>query len=113
MKNPSTRAWYAAVAAIFFLAADNLQYLTRFLGLRRFLLPLAVNGFRNILQIVLCFLSISFAHRYGFKRSARELGLRAPLKRAFVFSFIASLPMLIAFALTSKVNPNMTFLTVG
>ena len=113
MKKLNPRAWYAAVAAIFFVVADNLQYLTRFLGLRRFLLPYAVTGVRNTLQVILCFLGVSFAHRFGFKRSARELGLRAPVKRAFAFSFIASLPMLLAFAWTSKVNPNMTFLTVG
>lgn len=113
MKRPNSRAWYAAVATIFFVAADNLQRLTGFLGLRRLLLPYAVTGIRNVLQVILCFLGVSFAHRFGFKQSARELGLRAPVKRAFVFSFAATLPMLVAFALTSRVNSNMTFLTVG
>lgn len=113
MKRPNSRGWFAAVASIVFLAADNLSYLMRFLDLRRFVPSLVVLGFRNILEIFLCFFGVAVAHRFGFKRSARELGLRAPIKRALVFSFLASLPMLIAFALTSSVNPKMTFLTVG
>jgi len=113
MRRPNSRRWYAAVATIVFVVANNLPHLMRFLDLRRFLPSLVVLGFRNILEIVLCFFGVSFAHCFGFKQSARELGLRAPVRRALVFSFIASLPMLIAFALTSKVNPNMTFLTVG
>jgi len=113
MKRPNSRGWYAAVAAIIFIVANNLPYLMRFFDLKRFLPSLVVLGFRNILEIVLCFFGVSFAHRFGFKRSARELGLRAPVKRASVFSFIAALPMLLAFAITSSVNPNMTFLTVG
>ena len=36
-----------------------------------------------------------------------------PVGRGLAFAAIATLPMLIAFALTSAVNPNMTFLTVG
>lgn len=113
MKIPNSRGWYAVVATIIFVVADNLSYLMRFLDLKRFVPSLVVLGFRNILEVVLCFFGVSLAHRFGFKRSARELGLSAPVKRAFVFSFIASLPMLIAFALTSSVNPKMTFLTVG
>jgi len=113
MKRRNSRWWYAGAATVVFVIANNLQYLTRFLDLRRYLQPLAVGGFRNILQITLCFLGVSFAHGHGFRESARELGLRAPFKRALVFSLIASLPMLIAFALTTKLNRNMTFLTVG
>jgi len=113
MKRPNSRAWYAAVAALFFVVADNLSYLMRFLDLRRFVPSLVVLGFRDTLEVILCFFGVSLAHRFGFKRSARELGLRAPVKRALLFSFIATLPMLLAFAFTSSINPNMTFLTVG
>ena len=112
MKRSNSKKLYAAIATLFFVVANNLQYLTRWLGLRRFMPPYAVSGVRNVLQVVLCFVGVSFAHRLGFKRSARELGMRAPVKRALMFSFIASLPMLFVFALTSTVNPNMTFLTV-
>lgn len=113
MKRPNSRWWYAAVAAVFFAIADNLSYLMRFLDLKQFFSSLVVLGLRNILEVVLCFFGVIFAHHFGFKGSARELGLRAPAKRAFVFAFIATLPMLICFALTSNVNPKMTFLTVG
>lgn len=113
MKRPKSRGWYAAVATVFFVIADNLSYLMRFLDLKRFVPSLVVLGIRDILEIVLCFFGVSFAHRFGFKRSARELGLGAPVKRAFAFALIASLPMLAAFAFTSSINPKMTFLTVG
>jgi uncharacterized protein len=39
--------------------------------------------------------------------------LTKPVGRGLAFAAIATLPMLIAFALTSDVNPNMTFLSVG
>ena len=39
--------------------------------------------------------------------------MRKPIGRGLAFAAIATLPMLIAFALTSSVNPKMTFLTVG
>jgi len=113
MKSPNSRGWYAAVAGIFFVVADNLSYLIRFLDLRRFVPWLVVLGVRDLFEVVLCFFGVSLAHRFGFKRSARELGLRAPVKRALLFAFIATLPMLLAFAFTSSINPNMTFLTVG
>jgi len=50
MKRPNSIASYASVASIFFVVAHNLQYLMRFLGLRRFLPPLAVLGLRNLLR---------------------------------------------------------------
>lgn len=113
MKKPNSRIWCAAVATVIFVIADNLSHLMRFLDLKRFWPSQVVLGFRNFLEIALCSLGVSFAHRFGFKRSMRELGLRMPVRRALVFSLVASLPMLIAFALTSDINPKMTFLTVG
>lgn len=113
MKRPNSRIWYAAVAGIFFVVADNLSNLLRFFDQWRSVPWLVVLGLRDLLEVVLCFFGVSLAHRFGFKRSARELGLRAPVRRALLFSFIATLPMLLAFAFTSGINPNMTFLTVG
>lgn len=113
MKRPRSRAWFAAVAAILFLIADNLNLVTRSLNLRRYLLPWAITGIRNIAQILVCFAGAWMAHGFGLKQAARELGLRAPIRRALVFAFLASLPMLIAFALSSQLNPGMTFLSVG
>jgi membrane protease YdiL (CAAX protease family) len=113
MKKPNIRMRYAAVATVIFLIADNLAILLRYLDLKRFVPSLLVLGFRNFLEVLLCFVGISVAHRFGFKRSARELGLKAPVGRALLFASIASLPMLVAFAATSGVNAKMTFLSVG
>lgn len=63
--------------------------------------------------MVLCFFGVFVAHGTGVGRSARELGLRAPVGRALAFSLLASLPMLLVYGLTSSVNPKMTFLGVA
>jgi uncharacterized protein len=111
MKRNASRLWYAAVATVVFTFADNINYLTR--PLRRFIEPLAELGARNLLQVGLCIFGVSLAHRFGFRPSLRELGMRAPVGRGLTFAFIASLPMLIAFALTSTANPKMTWMSVG
>jgi hypothetical protein len=94
-----------------FLVADHVHWVTRVLG--RVLHHLVELGARDLLQVVLCFCGLSAAHGQGPARAARELGLRAPMGRALAFSFVASLPMLVVFALTSTVNPKMTFLSVA
>ncbi|HEV8630821.1 MAG TPA: CPBP family intramembrane glutamic endopeptidase [Thermoanaerobaculia bacterium] len=111
MKRPQARFWFAAVASIFFVAADHVSTLTRYLT--RLVQPMAELGIRDLLQVVLCFFGVSAAHGLGPRRAARELGMRAPLGRALAFSFIAALPMLLVFGLTSSVNPKMTLLGVG
>jgi len=108
-----SKARYAIVAIVFFAVADNLNYLTRALGLREYMAPLAVTGIRDVVEVILCFAGIAVAHGFGIRESARELGLNAPIKRGLVFAFIATLPMLIAFAFTSTINPNMSVLTIG
>ncbi len=113
MQKSSSRIWYVAIALIVFLVADNLNYVTGYLDLKQFLPPQAVTGSRNLVQIALCFVGIFIAHRFGVKAAAAELGLLKPAGRAFLFAFIATLPMLIAFALTSGINPKPTMLTVG
>jgi hypothetical protein len=57
----------------------------RFLDLKRFLPSFVVLGFRNILEVALCFFGVSVGHRFGFKRSARELGLRRPSRERSCF----------------------------
>lgn len=114
MKRPRSRLWYAALAAVVFAVTDQFNALLKFIGWRRFFDEwLVVLGIRNALEVATCFLGIAIAHRFGFKRAARELGLLAPIGRGLAFAAIATMPMLIAFALTSSVNPKMTFLTVG
>lgn len=106
-------SWFAAIALLVFALAQQLNPLLKLLGLRRAFEWLAVLGIRNTLEVALCFVGVWFAHRFGIGRSARELGLRAPAGRAFVFALLASLPMLLVFAFTSNLNANMTLLTVG
>jgi membrane protease YdiL (CAAX protease family) len=113
MSKPSSRSWYVAVALIVFLIADNLNYVTSYFEFKQYMPGPAVTGIRNVVQIVLCFLGIWIAHRVGLKAAAGELGLLKPAGRAFLFAFIASLPMLITFAATSSINPKMTYLTIG
>jgi membrane protease YdiL (CAAX protease family) len=113
MRPSRSRSWYAAIASIVFIIGTNVHDLLRYAGLRRFFQSWVVNGLANIVQVVLCMLGISLAHHIGAKQSFRELGLRAPIRRALAFSFIASLPMLLAFATTSHVNPKMSVLSVG
>jgi membrane protease YdiL (CAAX protease family) len=87
--------------------------LMRLAGSRRFVHGWISDGAVNVLQIVLCIWGVMVAHTAGVKRTIRELGLQGPIRRAAIFAFIAALPMLIAFALTSRLNPNMSVLTVG
>lgn len=114
MKNPRFRLWYAAIAVVVFAFIDQYNAFLKLIGWQRFISEWhIVLGIRNALEVATCFIAVAITHRLGFKRAARELGLLAPIGRGLVFATIASLPMLIAFALTSSVNPKMTFLTVG
>lgn len=114
VKQPRSKWWYAAIATIVFAIVDQFNLLLKLIGWRRFISEwLIVLGIRNAFEVATCFIAVAIAHRFGFKRAARELGLLTPIGRGLVFAIVASLPMLIAFALTSDVNPKMTFLTVG
>jgi uncharacterized protein len=110
---PRPRLWYTAIATLFFLAATQLQPLFRLLDVRRFLgFPLAV-ALRNLLEVGVIVAGVAVAHRFGLRRIATELGLRAPVGRATVFALCASAPMLIAFAVTSPFNSETTLLHVA
>ena len=114
MKIPRCRLWYAAITALVFGFIDQFNNFLKWIGWKRFTSEgLYVLGIRNALEVLTCLLAVAVTHSLGFKRAARELGLTKPIGRGLTFAAIATLPMLIAFALTSDVNPNMTFLTVG
>jgi membrane protease YdiL (CAAX protease family) len=114
MKIPRPRLWYAAITALVFGFIDQFNAFLKLIGWRRFTSEwLYVLGIRNTFEVITCFLAVLITHRLGFKRAARELGIAKPVGRGLAFAAIATLPMLIAFALTSNVNPNMTFLSVG
>ena len=113
MKHHHSRAWYAIIACTVFVIGTHVSDLMRLAGSRRFIHGWISLGAANVLQIILCIWGVMVAHTAGAKRAIRELGLQAPIGRAAIFAFIAALPMLIAFALSSRLNPNMSVLTVG
>jgi hypothetical protein len=114
MKKPRSRLWYAAIAALVFAFVDQYNLFLKLIGWKRFISEwLIVLGIRNALEVATAFIAVAITHRLGFKRAARELGLLAPMGRGLAFAAIATSPMLITFAFTMPVNPNMTFLTVG
>ena len=85
----------------------------RFAGLRRFFHDWLFLAVFNILQIAFCIGGIAAAHRATLRRALAELGLYARFGRAAGFSFVAALPMPLAFALTSPINSNISVLSVG
>ena len=114
MKIPRSRLWYAAITVLVFAFIDQFNTFLKWIGWKRFISEwLIVLGIRNALEVLTCLLAVAVTHSLGFKRAARELGLVKPIGRGLAFAALATLPMLIAFALTSDVNPNMTFLSVG
>jgi hypothetical protein len=78
---------------------------------------LRVSKSDKLFGALLCCLAISATHRVGLRGIIRELGLAAPVLPAMAFALLASSPMLIGFALTRKVTPELSvpsllFLTV-
>lgn len=113
MKKQRSRGWYAVITCSIFLIVIHLGEIMRFAGLRRFLHGWLFLGLFNLLQVATCLVAIASTHVAKLKPTLAELGLGAPWGRAGVFSLVASLPMLLAFALTSPLNPKMTALSVG
>lgn len=85
----------------------------RLAGLRRFFHGWVFVGVFNVLQIAFCIGGIAVAHAARLRGALAELGLHARFSRAAAFSFIAALPMLLVFALTSPINLKISFLSVG
>lgn len=105
MKKSHSRKWYAAIAIVVFLIAVKLHDMMNNFHFYRAFRHQSVylaNILLNTVQIGLISLGLSLTHRIGPKRILRELGLLAPPGRAFTFAFLASLPMLIGFALSTK-----------
>ncbi len=85
----------------------------RFTGLRRFFHGWVFVGVFNVLQIASCIGGIALAHGARLRGALAELGLYGRFGRAAAFSFVAALPMLLVFGLTSPINSKMSFLSVG
>lgn len=114
MKNLRSRLGYAALIVLVYVFIDQYGYFLKLIGWRQYISEwLYVLAIRNAFEVGSCVIAVAIMLRFGLKRAARELGLLAPIGRGLAFAAIATLPMLITFAFTMPVNPNMTFLTVG
>jgi len=113
MKRKRSRSGYAAMACVVFLVCIHIDEWMRLVGLRRLLHGWLFVGLYNVLQIALCIAAVIGAHRVGLRRALEELGLRGSFCRAATFSFVAGLPMLLAFWLSSPLNHQMTVLSVA
>jgi len=58
----------------------------------------------------LCVLAVWLIYRTGLRGISRELGLSAPVLSAIAFALVASLPMLIGFAITRSLTPHIEIL---
>jgi uncharacterized protein len=90
---------------------DVLRAIPAYMNLRQEAKPL-FGMFENSLPIVLAFAGIYYVHKAGVFQSIVMLGLLMPIFRALTFSFIATLPMLIGFALTAKINNQINFTSI-
>lgn len=116
------RAWIVAtVTLVVLIVASNAHELLALLSAYRQLHRTAplyyVESVDKIGAAILCVLAILLLLRAGLRDAARELGLSAPILPAVAFALGVSLPMLIGFALTRSLNPqlqirSLLFLTV-
>ena len=113
MKRRPSASWYALIACVAFVICTYISDLMRLAGLRRILHGWIWVAAVNVSQFIICVSAIMAAHAVKLKGALRELGLRAPLRPAAAFSFVAASPMLVIFAVTSSINAKMSLLSVG
>jgi uncharacterized protein len=75
-------------------------------------LPKEVKPVFWALPVILAFAGIYIVHRVSILQAIRMLGLKMPIFRALIFAFIATLPMSIGFALTSKISKEISFKSI-
>ena len=63
-----------------------------------------------LLAFCLCLLAVWLTYRADLGGISRELGLSAPVLPAIAFALVASLPMLIGFAITRSLTPHIEIL---
>lgn len=118
INSKSLRVRFAVVALVTFLAADNWRFI-----LKTFMPQFYSEVFRNLstwsrieLQaaawIGVSLLGIFLVQRKGFKFLLQELGLKASVVRAVIFTFIATIPMSLGFMVTSRLNPKLSFASI-
>src|SRR5216110_147196 len=113
MKRRPSASWYVVIACVAFVICTYISDLMRLDGLRRILQGWIWVAAVNVSQFIICVSAIMAAHAVKLKGALRELGLRAPLRPAAAFSFVAASPMLVIFAVTSSINAKMSLLSVG
>ena len=112
MDRKLSRLWLGSIAAVTFLVAGNIGYALRILRLSRFFGDEVRLAIRDTLQVLLCVGGAMTTYRVGLSAALREVGLRAPFRRALMLAAVASLPMLVCFGFQFPLNSRMTFLTV-
>ncbi len=75
-------------------------------------LPQEVKPLFWALPVIFAFSGIYIVYKAGIFQAIRMLGLKMPIFRALIFAFIATLPMLIGFALTSKISNEISFKSI-
>src|SRR5438874_1291531 len=103
----------ALIACAGFVICTYISDLMKLTGLWRILHGWIWVGVVNLFQVIVCVSAIVAAHASKLKGALAELGLRAPIRPAAAFSFVAAFPMLLAFAVTSSINAKMSVLSVG
>ena len=98
----AARRWRSIMAIGFFFAACGSRLLLEHFGLNLLLSPVITKGLALLLQVAICLFGIALVYRVGIRGALKELGLGASIRRALTFAYIATLPMLIVFALTSR-----------
>src|SRR2546428_362952 len=107
------RRWYALIAMTMFTAgaATHQILFSRAVGLYGVLSYHLLQTLSNVTEVLLCMLGIAAAHGRQ-ARPFRELGLRAPIGRAFGFGLLATLPMSIGFALVTGFAVHLELRTI-
>jgi len=98
-RSPDSRRNAFIALCVFAVAIGSLE-------LFRYLPPPLATPAWKVSWLVLCFVGLRWAHRLGLRGAIAELGLRAPPLRGVVFGFLASIPLLVVFALTFNPNPH-------
>jgi len=113
MRRHRSATSYALIACAGFVICTYISDLMKLTGLRRILHGWIWVGVVNLFQVIISVSAIVAAHASKLKSALAELGLRAPIRPAAAFSFVAAFPMLLAFAVTSSINAKMSVLSVG
>lgn len=98
-RSPDSRRNAFIALCVFAVAIGSLE-------LFRYLPPPLATPAWKVSWLVLCFVGLRWAHRLGLRGAIAELGLRAPPSRGVVFGFLASIPLLVVFALTFNPSPH-------